>query len=212
MFSIRRRYDANATPAASMLDASGMELSPVIDLPAVVHVHDFTAPPCSSGQCEAEYSIGKYDEERLGMYESELFAGNRFIHVGIDIGAPDGTPVSSFADGVVFSFGVNSATGDYGPTIITQHNFNGVEVWALYGHLSSRSLDGLAVGDTVLAGQRLAWLGKEHENGGWPPHLHFQLSLQEPEGYDLPGVVSQSDRATALKTYPDPRIVLGQLY
>ena len=195
-----------------MLDAEGMELSPVVDLPDVVHVHDFTTPPCSNGQCEAEFSIGKYDEERRGMYDSELFAGNRFIHVGIDIGAPVGTPVRSFADGVVYSYGVNSAVGDYGPTIITKHHFNGVDVWALYGHLSSSSLDGLVIGNAVRAGQRMAWLGEERENGGWPPHLHFQLSLQEPEGYDLPGVVSPSERAKALKTFPDPRIVLGQLY
>ena len=195
-----------------MLEIDGMELSPVVDLPDVVHVHDFTAPPCDSGQCEAEFSIGRYDEERRGMYESELFAGNRFIHVGIDIGAPAGTPVKSFADGAVYSYGVNSADGDYGPTIITQHNFNGAEVWALYGHLSRSSLDDLAVGDALRSGQRMAWLGGQHENGGWPPHLHFQLSLQEPDGFDLPGVVSRRDRATALKTYPDPRIVLGQLY
>ena len=195
-----------------MLDAEGMELSPVVDLPDVVHVHDFTTPPCSNGQCEAEFSIGKYDEERRGMYDSELFTGNRFIHVGIDIGAPVGTPVRSFADGVVYSYGVNSAVGDYGPTIITKHNFNGVDVWALYGHLSSASLDGLVVGNAVRVGQRMAWLGEERENGGWPPHLHFQLSLQEPEGHDLPGVVCPSERAKALKTFPDPRIVLGKLY
>ena len=51
-----------------------------------------------------------------------------------------------------------------------------------------------------------------HENGGWEPHLHFQLSYQEPETHDMPGVVAPSDREEALQIYPDPRLVLGTLY
>lgn len=49
--------------------------------------------------------------------------------------------------------------------------------------------------------------------GGWPPHVHFQLSWEEPETHDMPGVVSNTQHASALRTYPDPRIVLGaELY
>ena len=55
-------------------------------------------------------------------------------------------------------------------------------------------------------------MGKKEENGGWPPHVHFQLSLVEPKNCDLPGVVSQKDHDIALKLFPDPRLVLGNLY
>ncbi|GIT41297.1 MAG: hypothetical protein Ct9H300mP10_03070 [Methanobacteriota archaeon] len=55
-------------------------------------------------------------------------------------------------------------------------------------------------------------MGDKHENGGWEPHLHFQLSLVEPETHDLPGVVAPEDREQALLDYPDPRLVLGPLY
>ena len=48
--------------------------------------------------------------------------------------------------------------------------------------------------------------------GGWEPHLHFQLSWEEPTGNDMPGVVSRDDREWALEKYPDPRIVLGRIY
>ena len=58
----------------------------------------------------------------------------------------------------------------------------------------------------------IAWIGDRHENGGWNPHLHFQLSLVRPEVADLPGAVSDADRAHALTLYPDPRLVLGSLY
>ena len=55
-------------------------------------------------------------------------------------------------------------------------------------------------------------LGDKSENGGWNPHLHFQLSLVAPEVPDIPGVVSENDRKQALQIYPDPQLILGSLY
>ena len=52
----------------------------------------------------------------------------------------------------------------------------------------------------------------KQKNGGWPPHVHFQLSLIEPKTCDLPGVVSEENHEVALKVFPDPRHVLGNLY
>ena len=56
------------------------------------------------------------------------------------------------------------------------------------------------------------FFGGEAENGGWPPHVHFQLSLERPATHDMPGVVSADDHQKALETFPDPRWVLGDLY
>ena len=61
-------------------------------------------------------------------------------------------------------------------------------------------------------GDVIGWVGDRTENGGWNPHLHFQLSRVQPTTHDLPGVVSQEDRAWAMTAYPDPRLVLGPLY
>ena len=61
-------------------------------------------------------------------------------------------------------------------------------------------------------GQLIATIGNENENGGWPPHIHIQISLHEPVDNDLPGVVKLSDRDEALKTYLDPRLIVGQVY
>ena len=55
-------------------------------------------------------------------------------------------------------------------------------------------------------------MGEEHENGGWPPHVHVQMSLHEPVDGDLPGVVKGEDREDALALYPDPRLICGALY
>jgi murein DD-endopeptidase MepM/ murein hydrolase activator NlpD len=158
------------------------------------------------------------------MYETEIFGGVRNIHVGIDIGAPVGTSVHAFGEGKIHSFGINPEQGSYGPTIITEHDINLIKssnllinnssgkFWALHGHLSEQSLNGLEIGMKINSGDVIAKIGNENENGGWPPHLHFQLSLEEPETFDLPGVVEKSEIESALKKYPDPRIILGNLY
>ncbi|EOD36591.1 hypothetical protein EMIHUDRAFT_226078 [Emiliania huxleyi CCMP1516] len=49
------------------------------------------------------------------------------------------------------------------------------------------------------------------ENGGWPPHVHYQLSMRRPRTHDLPGVVSFDDVTRAQDAFPDPRLVLGPL-
>ena len=55
-------------------------------------------------------------------------------------------------------------------------------------------------------------VGDRHENGGWDPHLHFQLSWSDPGTHDMPGVVNPADREEALAKYPDPRMVMGPIY
>jgi murein DD-endopeptidase MepM/ murein hydrolase activator NlpD len=132
--------------------------------------------------------------------------------VGIDLGAPAGTPVHAFLAGHIHALGNNDKDGDYGPTLVTRHQLGEEVIWALFGHLSRASLEGKATGQTVARGEVLGWVGAEGENGGWPPHVHFQLSRVEPVGADLPGVVTAEEREQALEDYPDPRRVLGPLY
>ena len=193
-----------------MVDWGSIDFHPVVHLPDEYEVRDFTSGDYSPSKYE--FDIGRYDELRPGMYSTELFAGERFLHVGIDIGGPVGTPCMAFMDGEISHFGYNPAAGDYGNVVITRHEIGGVLVWALYGHLDAASIEGKWVGQKVNAGEVIAWFGAFDENGGWDPHLHFQLSLVEPETHDLPGVVAPEDRMNALAIYPDPRNVLGPLY
>jgi murein DD-endopeptidase MepM/ murein hydrolase activator NlpD len=163
-------------------------------------------------ECPFAYQIGRYDEVRPEMYTQELFEGNRDLHVGIDIGTPVGEPIYAFGPGVVHSMGVNDEPGSYGPTIIIQHELDGRPIWALYGHLSMESLQLVEAGGLIDEGQIIATVGDKSVNGGWAPHLHFQLSWDEPVENDMPGVVAQEDRDWALEKFPDPRIVLGPIY
>ena len=187
---------------------------PVIHLPKSYDVYDLSVGYDPGRTLEGPYGIGKYNERRVGMYtDKELFkADHRDIHIGIDIAAPVGTEVHSIYDGEVFLFGVNSAEGDYGPTLITKHTIKGRELFVLHGHLSGVSLAGKVEGQKIKKGEVIAWVGEKHENGGWNPHLHFQLSWLKPLKADMPGAVNEKVLSQALKDYPDPRLVLGPLY
>jgi len=193
-----------------MVDWSAQEYHSAVHLPEEYTILDLSGgiwtPP------KTEYSVGKYDEVRPNLYNTELFGGTRLIHMGIDIGGPVGTPCMAFADGEVSHFGYNPEPGDYGNVVITKHDIGEVPVWALYGHMDAASIEGKSIGQKVSAGEVIAWFGAYEENGGWEPHLHFQLSLVEPGTHDLPGVVAPEDREQALIDYPDPRLVLGPLY
>lgn len=196
----------------------------VVKLPEQYWVFDFTRGVDVSWKCPFDYQIGRYDEIRPGMYNHEIFSGERDLHVGIDIGAPQQTEVFAFADGTIHCFGINTEDGSYGPTIITQHQvilatkvgsqqMNPLTtIWVLHGHLATESLDGLEVGQAISGGQLLARIGKKSENGGWEPHLHIQISLVEPLIHDLEGVVARENRQQALQQFPDPRLILGDIY
>lgn len=195
-----------------MIDFSAYRFHPIIHLPEVYEVFDFSGGYDPERTLASSFGIGRYNEKRKGMYTTELFGGLRDIHVGIDIAAPVGTEVHSFFEGEIFLFANNATEGDYGHTLITKHELDGEDIYALYGHLSAPSLEGKQEGQTFGAGDIIAWVGDKHENGGWNPHLHFQLSFVRPNVCDMPGVVAEADRAEALLKYPDPRLVLGPLY
>lgn len=155
--------------------------------------------------------IGRYDEARP-IYVGDMFAADyseiderRTIHIGLDIFMAAGSPIYAPFDGVVHSFRNNTARLDYGPTIILEHNADGVPFYTLYGHLSEESLDGLHVGKAFQRGDQLATIGAPPINGDWPPHVHFQIitDILGREG-EFPGVALPSQRAIWRSIAPDP--------
>ena len=156
--------------------------------------------------------VGGYFEDRSIYRRSSHFdaaAESRNLHLGIDIWMEAETPVYTPLDAIVHSFRDNNNFGDYGPTIILEHELEGVTFYTLYGHLSRKSLEGLEVGKTIKKGDRIAWLGNYPENGDWPPHLHFQvMATMEGRCGDFPGVAAASDRAHFEQICPNPNIIL----
>ncbi|MGB0974869.1 MAG: peptidoglycan DD-metalloendopeptidase family protein [Flavobacteriaceae bacterium] len=162
----------------------------------------------------ANVAYGGYNETRnIYSRSSHFFTENkrdeRNIHLGLDLWCAVNTPVLTALDGTIHSFKNNTNFGDYGPTIILEHQINGVVFYALYGHLSLASLDGIAVGDKLKKGEVVGYLGDATVNGDYAPHLHYQLikDLQGNFG-DFRGVTSLNDQVKDLANCPDPNLLL----
>ena len=164
----------------------------------------------------AEIAVGRYNEARA-VYRSPRYASSdnptderRTIHLGIDLFSDSGTPVYAPFDATVHAFADNAAPLDYGPVVILRHEAgDGLEFFTLFGHLSRQSLSGLQVGQRLSRGQAFARLGAAEENGGWTPHLHFQIILDLLDlSTDFPGVALASQRAVFTSLSPDPNLIL----
>ena len=109
-------------------------------------------------------------------------------HLAVDLAGAGGTPVSAVADGTVRV--AETGVSGYGAVMVVEHRVGGVEVLAVYGHLSTREGLGAREGDEVRAGGRLGSLAYDDEDGGaWRPHLHFGLRRgPHREGPHLCGV------------------------
>ena len=99
----------------------------------------------------------------LLRYINEEPAGR---HSGIDIAAPQGTPIVAAADGVVSLAMSLHVTGE---TIVIDHGLN---LFGCYYHLSELWVE---EGDTIRAGETIGLVGSTGFSTG--PHLHYTASI-----------------------------------
>lgn len=87
-------------------------------------------------------------------------------HLGVDYGAPNGTPVRVVGDGVVEFAGVQNG---FGNVVMVKHRNNSTTV---YAHLSRI---GVKKGQSISQGQHIGAVGQT----GWAtgPHLHFEFRV-----------------------------------
>ena len=168
----------------------------------------------------AAYLIGGYREHREMYRRSTLFDKNvadtnyssiepRSLHLGTDIWGDTGTKIFAPLGGMVHSFAYNNNFGDYGTTIILQHQLKTLNFYTLYGHLALKNIEGLRKGKFITRGENFANFGPPQENGHWPPHLHFQIIMDMGinEG-DYPGVCKISEAQKYLHNSPDGDLIL----
>lgn len=161
---------------------------------------------------QRKIAYGGYLEKRAIYQISDVFkntAIERDIHIGLDLWIEAGTPVVAALDGIIHSFQDNTARGDYGPTIILQHELEGIVFYTLYGHLAKESLKNLIVGQTVNKGEEIAKLGAPPIKGNYAPHLHFQIikDIENKVG-DYPGVCNIESLDFYKNNCPDPNLLL----
>jgi len=231
--AVRKWLSSQACSAASVLDTD-LRTTPTLVLDFSVGSTFLGADPSAADPtllaertfaemkgAGASVGIGRYDEARA-IYTSKLFGASenpteerRTIHLGIDLQVAPGSAVRAPLDGVVHAFANNRAPFDYGPLVILRHSYpdyeaDAQEFFTLYGHLSTQSLEQLRIGQEINRGQKFAEVGTTVENGGWTPHLHFQIITDLLEyGTDFPGVARASERRVWTSLCPDPNLLLG---
>ncbi len=105
-------------------------------------------------------SFGQREDPVLGNGDGEF-------HKGLDISAPDGTPVRAAADGTVKLAGPASG---YGREVIVDHG-HGLET--CYGHLSGFNV---MPGETVVRGQVIGYVG--HSGRVTGNNLHYEVRIR----------------------------------
>ena len=97
-------------------------------------------------------------------YRRDPFTGRRSFHSGIDLAAPQGTPIKVVMDGTISEMSFSRVFGNY---MIVTHA-NGYQT--LYGHVSAFKAKR---GEKVVQGETIALVGNTGMSTG--PHVHLSI-------------------------------------
>ncbi len=161
--------------------------------------------------------LGYYNEPRLIYAEPGFRKGpwkasdRRTVHLAVDVFAPAGTALHAPVSGRVEVVENRDSHLDYGGVVILRHETpEGDPFYTLYGHLDPEVCDRLKPGDPVAQGAAFAQLGDARQNGGWSPHVHFQLALTTVGmEADWPGVGDPDEMFLWHAVCPNPAALLN---
>ena len=75
--------------------------------------------------------------------------------------------------------------------------------------MSLVSIENIKIGDVVLKGNVIGFLGDTSVNGDYAPHLHFQIIRDLEENFgDYPGVSSEKNIEFYKLNCPNPNLLL----
>lgn len=168
----------------------------------------------AQAQKDGILALGRYLEPRP-LYTNKIFASEtdhgmrwRTYHLGVDLFLPENTPVYAPLEGKIFSVYNNANELDYGYTVIIRHEAQHYTFFTLYGHLHHSCISKLQEGNRVEQGSLLGHIGDPESNGGWPPHLHFQvISNILDYQHDFPGVAAVEDLTVWKALSPNPSLL-----
>jgi len=95
------------------------------------------------------------------------------FHQGIDVVAPEGTPVQAAGDGTIVYIGWNYADGADPAWIVIIAHSSGLQTW--YAHMQPRFPGGISTGSSVSKGQVIGYEGSTGRSTG--AHLHWAVML-----------------------------------
>lgn len=112
-------------------------------------------------------------------YRFHPVLGYSKLHEGLDMAAPNGTPIFAASDGVVQA---SEPMEGYGYWILIKHTKSDGEVFYTgYAHMYAEDVL-VKAGDQVHAGQRIASVGNTGTSTG--PHLHFEVHDKDDQLVD----------------------------
>jgi len=159
--------------ADAVAKGGGLGLSQLLEKSLDPHQKPGVAPGAAAGGPLGELRHWDPPAEAKGLVTSGFgprlhpIDGEVRFHTGIDLRAPEGTPIHAAAAGVVKSAGPR---GGYGQAVEIDH---GDGVSTLYAHASAVDVK---PGDRIEEGQALGWVGQTGRTTG--PHLHFEVRLE----------------------------------
>ncbi|MBN9234973.1 MULTISPECIES: aminotransferase class III-fold pyridoxal phosphate-dependent enzyme [Phyllobacteriaceae] len=169
-----------------------------------------------SAENNIELGIGPWGEART-VYASDMFR-SRFIegvrrihHLGLDLFMPAGTRVRTPLAATVNSVEIEEDRLGYGCLVALEHRPEGCPPFVtLWGHLAHEAMSRLKPGQRLEAGAIVGEMGVAAENGGWAPHLHFQISA-DPQlaARDILGVGEARYLEVWRELFPDAAELAG---
>ena len=120
-------------------------------------------------------------------YGGIFFAPN-VVHTGVDIPAPEGTPIMAAGPGTVVwaDWGLFTGLHDnhedpYGQAVTIRHDFGykDQQLYTIYAHMSR--IDAV-IGQHVETGDPIGWVGDTGATTG--PHLHFEVRFPNNSFFD----------------------------
>ena len=168
------------------------------------------------GDHDVELGIGPWGEKRIvytsGIFVSKLIDGERRDHhLGLDLFMPAGTKLCTPLAAVVRSADIEPHPLGYGCVVVLEHQPAGCPPFlTLWGHMASEAGHRLKPGDRLAAGALVGEMGPPAENGGWAPHLHFQISTDTTlSADDILGVGEARYLAVWAELFPDAATLAG---
>lgn len=160
--SIAKKYKADL---GDILAYNGLTSDSKLSVGDTVIVPDgeVTTIVTSSSGSNVSAPSGYYRHPVPGARKSQGIHG----HNGVDLAAPNGTPVLAAAEGTVIIARSSGYNGGYGLYIVISHA-NGTQT--LYSHLSTVNV---SVGSRVSKGEVIGRVGNTGKSTG--PHLHFEV-------------------------------------
>lgn len=117
------------------------------------------------GQMPAGAPVSGRLTSGFGPRYHPIHGGERY-HAGVDVAAPNGTPIRATSDGVISGAGW---AGGYGLLVRIEHG-NGIET--RYAHMSAVNV---AVGQQIHRGDVIGFVGSTGDSTG--PHVHYEVRM-----------------------------------